>query len=76
MQAAKALLKLGKRDLTSQISQKITTTEQPIDDPTINWEKIMRYDPLGCALSLICQLSASDELKNHTEGKILYNFVR
>lgn len=85
LQAAKALLNLRKRDLTSQISHKqesprSTSTEASSvkEDPeaTIDWVKIMKYDPLGCALSLICQLSASDELKQNTEGNILYNFIR
>uniref|UniRef100_A0A336M0T1 CSON009836 protein n=1 Tax=Culicoides sonorensis TaxID=179676 RepID=A0A336M0T1_CULSO len=82
IQAAKALLNIGKRDLSAQLlemeKENVSTTESTTtesQEATIDWAKIIKYDTLSCALSLICQLSASDDLKKDTEGGILYTFV-
>lgn len=72
VQAAKALLSLGKRDVSNVLT---TTEEPPPEELDIDWYRILSYDPLSCALSLVCQLSTGEELRTTEEGKLLYGFV-
>ncbi|XP_055596461.1 uncharacterized protein LOC129746667 isoform X1 [Uranotaenia lowii] len=40
----------------------------------IDWNRMIKYDPLKCSLSLICQLAAGAEKKNKAANAI-YEFV-
>jgi len=55
------------------VGQNFTQLEQAFEHK-IDWDKILKSDPLGCALSLICQLAAGAERKDDEANKI-YEFI-
>jgi hypothetical protein len=67
-----ARLLLGKREIADP-NRNITREEIDFEDK-IDWEKVLNRDPLNCALSLICQLSAGAE-KDNKEANVIFEFI-
>nr|XP_029714375.1 uncharacterized protein LOC109424550 isoform X1 [Aedes albopictus] len=61
----------GKRDISSfNRTAELNNFEKHID-----WNGMLKRDPLKCSLSLICQLAAGAELKNEAANAI-YEFIQ
>lgn len=41
-----------------------------LDGAEVNWNRILRNDPLNCCLSLVCALAAGAEEQNSEAGNI------
>ncbi|XP_050096040.1 uncharacterized protein LOC126577974 isoform X3 [Anopheles aquasalis] len=64
---------MGKRDLGPSLSYNRTATLMDFE-AKINWNQLLRTDPLKCALSLVCQLAAGAEPQND-QAKLIYEFI-
>ncbi|GAB0098355.1 uncharacterized protein DMENIID0001_140760 [Sergentomyia squamirostris] len=71
--AAKAAAKsLGLEFLTGR--KRRSVTDEPDQPPAIQWDALLRVDPLLCASSLVCQLAAGAAI-DFTEGLPIKNFI-
>ncbi|XP_037033903.1 uncharacterized protein LOC119072732 [Bradysia coprophila] len=65
----------SKRDLNA-VSYEMDT----IENFDVNWPKILEFDPLKCALSLICELTSGAEKENpeasNIKAVVQYSIVR
>lgn len=65
-------MSLGKRDINDRLED-LTKLEVEFEEK-IDWDAILQRDPFGCALSLVCQLSAGAVKKNEDANRI-YDFI-
>ena len=76
-QAARLLGYLGRKK--RDVSELGLIQETPEDNGTqqaVNWNFIMKFDPLECAQSMICQLATDeDEYEDESEAMSIKKFI-